>query len=273
MGILAGLPAIRACYREALRRAPSLAGTLKVAFEIAADGRPAGVAVQGPGLTDAALQRCALQKMSVLRFKPPRWARLGTKLQATYPLRFAPAEVDGERAPVAVTYREGGTPRVATGTSGIEITLPRGARALLAAAHPEHRLATVKDLTPDARGRLGLPLPFAVAEDFDRDGAEDLALVLIAKPPAAGWRLVVLHGAPRGTPADLRVAAESKTVLFHLRANPGPEARGLFLTRDGQCFCDRRCLSVASDRGRAVELEWAAGAYRLRVESYVPRSK
>jgi TonB family protein len=275
MAILAGLPAVRACYRTALARRPGLAGTLHLDFDVSPDGRPVKISAKPPALSDAALQRCALQAFAAVRFKSPRWAKLGQTLHVTYPIRFAPAEVDGPPPPTALSYVEDDDPpRVATVNGRIEVSLPQGATAELAAAFPQDRLPRVEDFAFTARGKLALPLPFALAHDLDSDGRNELVLVLVGRQAGSGWRLVVLHRVPGKTGrASIRVvtAAEGKDVQARLQLKQGPDAAGLFLTRDGQCYCDRRCLSIASDGGVALELEWDGNRYRSRLERYVPR--
>jgi hypothetical protein len=275
MAILTGLPAVRACYRAALARKPGLSGTLKLELDVSPEGRAQKVTAKPPALADATLQRCAVQTFGGLRFKKPRWAKLGTKIHVVYPLRFTLAEVDGPTPPTALSYLEDDAPHVGTVNGRLEVTLPHGAQAELAAAFPQHRLPRLEDLAPGARGRIALPLPFALTHDLDSDGRDELALVLVGRQAGTGWRLVVLRrvsGAKTGR-ASLRVvtAAEGKDVLSRLQLRPGPDAGGLFLTRDGQCYCDHRCLSVASDRGRAFELEWDGSRYRSRLEHYLPR--
>jgi hypothetical protein len=77
------LPALRACYDEARRTAPSLEGTATATFVVAADGSVHDVDVSGLGHLYG--ESCLAEVFRTLRFPAPGG---GVAFVARYPLRF-----------------------------------------------------------------------------------------------------------------------------------------------------------------------------------------
>jgi TonB family protein len=75
------------CYDEALKAAPTLEGTLTVAFSVNAAGEVTSAAAQDSSLGDDALEACVIRTLSGWRFPPRPGAE---PLSVAYPFRFSP---------------------------------------------------------------------------------------------------------------------------------------------------------------------------------------
>ncbi len=82
--IRARMPAIRACYEDALGRDPSLRGTVTARFLIVGDGTIRLADIDG---FDPAIDRCVCDQILQLRYPPFGSARVGG-VQVQYPFTF-----------------------------------------------------------------------------------------------------------------------------------------------------------------------------------------
>lgn len=89
--ILAGVrsisPRARTCYENALRKQPSLKGTLTVSFVIGSNGRVS--TASGSGFPDATVTECVSKAFMTLRFAAPAD---GKPVPVKYPLTFQPSK-------------------------------------------------------------------------------------------------------------------------------------------------------------------------------------
>jgi hypothetical protein len=83
------LPAIKACYEHALKRAPSVAGKIVARFSIDDGGKVGAFAWQGDQLHSAAFNICARHVVETLRFAP---AKKGDPVTVTFPFVFETAD-------------------------------------------------------------------------------------------------------------------------------------------------------------------------------------
>lgn len=90
---------LHTCYRERLAKAPTLAGELRVALTIDAQGRVSETVPSG-SLTDAPLIACLTTNVfSGLRFP----TSAGQPLHVTYPLQFAPGTTISGKSILGIT--------------------------------------------------------------------------------------------------------------------------------------------------------------------------
>lgn len=250
---------VQDCYRDALARAPGLAGRVVAHVELTDDGARTTIADADTG--DKAFEACVLNALERMRFPPLRY-RIGQTVRVRYPFVFHPERPGGARPPPTVAYRSGEAYGATQSEGKVTITLPEAARVGLARAFPGHRLPGTRDF---AAGAPGPPFPFAVVSDLDKRPGNDLALVLVSRDEPGNWRLVVLHGGGHPPVA----VADASEVLPFFRARPGRRPV-FFLTEEGRCFCGRRCVSLASDLGRSFEFSWNGTGYTGRIEDYLP---
>lgn len=250
---------VRACYRDALARDPKLAGRVVAQFELTDDGARVTLAEADTG--DASFESCVLEALQSMRFPPLRY-RIGQRVRARYPFTFRPERPGGARRPASVTYRSAEAFGVKESDATTTITLPDAARAALDQAFPGHRLLTSRDFAGDVPA---YPFPFAVVSDLDKRPGDDLALVLASRVGPGSWRLVVVPG--NGQPSI--AVADSADILPFFRVRPG-RPPGFFLTTEGRCFCERRCVAIGSDLGRSFEFSRDGDTYTGVIEDYLP---
>lgn len=81
------LPAIRYCYQRALQSDPDLAGRVRIAFTIGADGSVSRATPRDDTLADPSVAQCIRERVYTMRFPEPRG---GGVVLVTYPFLFGP---------------------------------------------------------------------------------------------------------------------------------------------------------------------------------------
>jgi hypothetical protein len=267
MTMLASTPRFRRCFAAA----EMLLAEAKVRFEIIQSGAVQKVTVDGQpaeagSTTWKRAKRCVAANVRKLRFPPLRY-KLGQTVKVSYPLVSLRTGLDARPAPKKLDYPKGDALAVRNTRDHVAVTLPRKAREALAALKG-YRLPRRSDLDPAARRKTGFPFPFAVVGRLDstREG-DDLAVTLASTVTPGRWQLVALHRQPDGS-YRLRSIARSDRIRRHF-----PETAALFVTSGSRCFCERRCVSLASDAGTGLELEWNGKRYTHpgKLERYLAR--
>ena len=82
----AHFPELRACYEAGLKRSPTVAGKVAIAFEIDPVGDIFFARVHQGTLPDSATQKCVLEEFRRLHFPPPN----GGRATVVYPISFSP---------------------------------------------------------------------------------------------------------------------------------------------------------------------------------------
>lgn len=77
----------RECYERSLARKPGLAGKLVISLGLTAEGRPGTVSIEETSLSDAAMERCVVERIQTLVFPPPK----GGSAKVRFPLIFSGA--------------------------------------------------------------------------------------------------------------------------------------------------------------------------------------
>lgn len=78
---------IRSCYKNELRKQPTLAGELRVAFVVKPNGRADNIRVVRSTLRRPSLHRCVIQNIAHISFSRPISAR---PVRIEYPMKFQP---------------------------------------------------------------------------------------------------------------------------------------------------------------------------------------
>lgn len=85
----AKIPALRACYAEALKKDPGLGGKVIVRMHVEADGKVSSSRVTGGSIGDAALGKCLAQELGSMTLPAaPKGA-----LEVLYPIELSPADL------------------------------------------------------------------------------------------------------------------------------------------------------------------------------------
>jgi hypothetical protein len=89
-------PLAQACYQDALKRSPKLAGTLKLSFTIVGDESIGGVVedsgiADGSTIDDEELRQCMSESMASMTFPPPKG---GGVVTVVYPIALSPGDDD-----------------------------------------------------------------------------------------------------------------------------------------------------------------------------------
>ncbi|HVK63089.1 MAG TPA: AgmX/PglI C-terminal domain-containing protein [Polyangium sp.] len=85
----AKIPALRACYAEALKKDPGLGGKVIVRIHVEANGAVSSSRVSGGSIGDAALGTCLAKELGSITLPA---ATKGT-LEVVYPIELAPADL------------------------------------------------------------------------------------------------------------------------------------------------------------------------------------
>jgi hypothetical protein len=268
MTMLASTSRFRRCFTATADTLPTDA---RVRFEIIQSGAVAKVVVNGrPAESGGAAwrrtRRCVVMTARKLRFPPLRY-ELGQTVKVSYPLASLRAGLSGRPAPKTLEYPAGPALAVIDTVDRVAVTLPGKAREALDAVKG-YRLPGKRDLDPDARRRTGLPFPFVVVGRLDSTKrGDDLAVVLVSTVTPGRWQLVALHRRRDGS-YRLHPVARSGRVRRRF-----PSKAALFVTTGSRCFCERRCVTLASDAGTGLELEWNGKRYvdPGKLERYLAR--
>jgi hypothetical protein len=267
MVMRANLWRVRECYHKAPEHWPQREDAPTARFSIARSGATTRVRVAGT--KRAVLKRCLARAVRKIRFPPWRYHSMVEMKVNDYPLFVHRFSADGRRPPKKVAYRSGSAFAVTEVEGVVTVTLRSKAREALASLRG-FRLPTARDLGPEARRTSGFPTPFAATADLDgRPGAE-LAIALVNKKDPKRWRLVVLHRDPGPGQGGLTLVPVASFDEIRSRF---PAKAAYSITKGSRCFCQRRCIAIASNAGKSLEYEWDGKRYVGTMEHYLPRGK
>lgn len=137
------ISALRGCYREALQRTPTAAGTLDLSFRIAGDGHVTAAAADANTTGDAAIAACATDALGAVKVPPHE----SEPCQVTWRLTMRPEE-DSQATPaspavLALPLLRGGV--VLQGKGEVSVDAPSLTDALRLAAAGRTRAVITAD--------------------------------------------------------------------------------------------------------------------------------
>lgn len=254
---------LQECYLKALKEKPGLKGKFTACFLLTDAGSQVRISESTLGYQP--FESCAREALEKFRFPPLRY-KIGQQVKVNYPFVFSPENPFNRPPDFEIHYREDQVPAVKQDESSLTVTLPRDGRTRLTSANPDYRLILNQDFANRDPSVNNLPRPLAAVSNFDRSGEDDLAIALRHKWAPGRWRLVVLHHHPEGY-RPVKVA-DFEDIESHFKDKSGRRP-AFFVTKEARCFCERRCLSIASNLGKAYEFEWDGKKYKGKLIDYL----
>lgn len=108
---------------------------------------------------------------------------------------------------------------------------------------------------------LSQKVPFLTLGDFNHDGMQDVAVLLVGKKQKNAWKLVVFHGRKAGyQPAVLVLASNRRRNGVPKNNDPSPVTI-FHISTGAKCGDGQECLELGVSEAAGFEYIWKKGRY------------